>query len=276
MISIGKYSKLKILEKARDRFVLDALELGTASIASSELSDTVSVDDSIEVFLYHNSKSELVATIKKVPTVGQIAYLQVKSITKIGAFLDWGLEKDLFVPLAEQHRPLEVGKSYIVYLYLDKVSGRITASSKVNKFITDYAGDELKPNQEVDLVIANSTNIGYKAIINNSYWGILYSSEVFRRLSFGQSTKGYIKNIRDDGRIDLSLQLVHKDLDKNAELVEKYLIEHNGSAPFNDKSNPDDIVREFGISKAAFKRAIGTLLKKKKIIIRESGIYLNG
>ncbi|MEY8674352.1 S1 RNA-binding domain-containing protein [Francisella philomiragia] len=276
MISIGKYSKLKILEKARDRFVLDALELGKASIASSELSDTVSVDDSIEVFLYHNSKSELVATTKKVPTVGQIAYLQVKSITKIGAFLDWGLEKDLFVPLAEQHRPLEVGKSYIVYLYLDKVSGRITASSKVNKFITDYAGDELKPNQEVDLVIANSTNIGYKAIINNSYWGILYSSEVFRRLSFGQSTKGYIKNIRDDGRIDLSLQLVHKDLDKNAELVEKYLIEHNGSAPFNDKSNPDDIVREFGISKAAFKRAIGTLLKKKKIIIRESGIYLNG
>ncbi|MBK2295829.1 CvfB family protein [Francisella philomiragia] len=276
MISIGKYSKLKILEKARDRFVLDALELGTASIASSQLSDTVSVDDIVEVFLYHNSKSELVATTKKVPTVGQIAYLQVKSITKIGAFLDWGLEKDLFVPLAEQHRPLEVGKSYIVYLYLDKVSGRITASSKVNKFITDYAGDELKPNQEVDLVIANSTNIGYKAIINSSYWGIIYSTEVFRRLSFGQALKGYIKNIRDDGRIDLSLQLVHKDLDKNAELVEKYLIEHNGSAPFNDKSNPDDIVREFGISKAAFKRAIGTLLKKKKIIIRESGIYLNG
>ncbi len=276
MISIGKYSKLKILEKARDRFVLDALELGTASIASSELSDIVSVDDSIEVFLYHNSKSELVATTKKVPTVGQIAYLQVKSITRIGAFLDWGLEKDFFVPLVEQHRPLEVGKSYIVYLYLDKVSGRITASSKVNKFITDYAGDELKPNQEVDLVIANSTNIGYKAIINSSYWGIIYSTEVFRRLSFGQAVKGYIKNIRDDGRIDLSLQLVHKDLDKNAELVEKYLIEHNGSAPFNDKSNPDDIVREFGISKAAFKRAIGTLLKKKKIIIRESGIYLNG
>ncbi|AJI46911.1 GntR family transcriptional regulator [Francisella philomiragia] len=276
MISIGKYSKLKILEKARDRFVLDALELGTASIASSELSDTVSVDDIVEVFLYHNSKSELVATTKKVPTVGQIAYLQVKSITKIGAFLDWGLEKDLFVPLAEQHRPLEVGKSYIVYLYLDKVSGRITASSKVNKFITDYAGDELKPNQEVDLVIANSTNIGYKAIINSSYWGIIYSTEVFRRLSFGQALRGYIKNIRDDGRIDLSLQLVHKDLDKNAELVEKYLIEHNGSSPFNDKSNPDDIVREFGISKAAFKRAIGTLLKKKKIIIRESGIYLNG
>ncbi|AJI53258.1 S1 RNA-binding domain-containing protein [Francisella philomiragia] len=276
MISIGKYSKLKILEKAQDRFVLDALELGTASIASSELSDTVATGDSIEVFLYHNSKSELVATTKKVPTVGQIAYLQVKSITKIGAFLDWGLEKDLFVPLAEQHRPFEVSKSYIVCLYLDKVSGRITASSKVNKFITDYAGDELKPNQEVDLVIANSTNIGYKAIINSSYWGIIYSTEVFRRLSFGQSIKGYIKNIRDDGRIDLSLQLVHKDLDKNADLVEKYLIEHNGSAPFNDKSNPNDIVREFGISKAAFKRAIGTLLKKKKIVIRESGIYLNG
>lgn len=276
LISIGKYSRLKILEKTSNWLVLDALELGTANIASSEFCDTVNVGESVEVFLYHNSKAELIATTKRVPTVGQASYLRVKNITSIGAFLDWGLDKDLFVPLAEQHRPFEIGKSYIVYLYLDKINGRITASSKINKFIKDYAGNDITQNQEVDLIIANSTDIGYKAIINNSYWGIIYSSEVFKRLSFGQSVKGYIKNIRDDGRIDLSLQLVHKDLDRNADLVEKYLVEHNGSAPFNDKSNPNDIAREFGISKAAFKRAIGTLLKRKKIVIREGSIHLNG
>ncbi|MEY8765512.1 MULTISPECIES: CvfB family protein [Francisella] len=276
MISIGKYSRLKILEKTSNWLVLDALELGTANIASSEFCDTVNVGESVEVFLYHNSKAELIATTKRVPTVGQVSYLRVKNITDIGAFLDWGLDKDLFVPLAEQHRPFEIGKSYIVYLYLDKINRRITASSKINKFIKDYAGNDITQNQEVDLIIANSTDIGYKAIINNSYWGIIYSSEVFKRLSFGESVKGYIKNIRDDGRIDLSLQLVHKDLDRNADLVEKYLVEHNGSAPFNDKSNPNDIAREFGISKAAFKRAIGTLLKRKKIVIREGSIHLNG
>ncbi|AIT08813.1 GntR family transcriptional regulator [Candidatus Francisella endociliophora] len=276
MISIGKYHNLKVLEVNHKNLVLDALNLGDVELALSELTDVPEVGEELSVFLYQNSKSEVVATTKTVPTVGEVAYLEVKNITQIGAFLDWGLDKDLFVPLAEQHRPFELGKSYIVYLYLDKVNGRITASSKINKFITDYAGDDLKPNQEVDLLIANSTNIGYKAIINSKYWGILYGSEVFTRLSFGQSKKGYIKNIREDGRIDLSLQLAHKDLDKNAELVEKYLIAHDGSSPFNDKSSPDDIKREFGISKAAFKRAIGTLLKHKKIVIRDNGIYLNG
>ncbi|MED7819929.1 MULTISPECIES: CvfB family protein [unclassified Francisella] len=276
MISIGKYNSLKILDNKQYYLILDALELGQATLSISELKDIPKIGDNLEVFLYHNSKSELVATTKNVPVIGQVAYLQVKNLTKIGAFLDWGLEKDLFVPSAEQHRPFEIGKSYLVYLYLDKINGRITASSKINKFIKDYASDDLKPNQEVDLIIANSTNIGYKAIINDLYWGIIYGSEVFKRLSFGQSIKGYIKNIRDDGRIDLSLQLVHKDLDKNAALIEKYLVDHEGSAPFNDKSNPDDIIREFGMSKAAFKRAIGTLLKQKKILIKDNGIYLNG
>lgn len=276
MISIGKYHSLKVLEINDKNLVLDAQNLGNIELALSELTDTPKIGDELNVFLYQNSKSEVVATTKSVPTVGEVAYLEVKNITQIGAFLDWGLEKDLFVPLAEQHRPFELGKSYIVYLYLDKVNGRITASSKINKFITDYASDELKPNQEVDLIIANSSDIGYKAIINSKYWGILYGSEVFTRLSFGQSKKGYIKNIREDGRIDLSLQLAHKDLDKNAEFIEKYLIAHDGSTSFNDKSNPDDIKREFGISKAAFKRAIGTLLKHKKIVIKDNGIYLNG
>lgn len=276
MISIGKYHNLEVLDKKNNALVLDALELGQATLVLGDLKNIPKIGDYIEVFLYQNSKSELIATTKKVPSIGELAYLRVKNLTPIGAFLDWGLEKDLFVSLAEQHRPFEQGKSYIVYLYLDKVNGRITASSKINKFIKDDASGVFKVSQEVNLIIANSTDIGYKAIINNAFWGILYKSEIFQKLSFGQSVNGYIKNIRDDGRVDLSLQLAHKDLDKNAELIEKYLIAHNGSAPYNDKSDPKDIQREFGISKAAFKRAIGTLLKQNKILIKDSGIYLNG
>ncbi|MFC4891570.1 S1 RNA-binding domain-containing protein [Pseudofrancisella aestuarii] len=275
MISIGKYHNLKVLDKKANYIILDALELGEAILPVSE-GQNLETGDNVQVFLYHNSNSGLVATMKSgIPAVGEVAYLKVKSIGKIGAFLDWGLDKDLFVPLAEQHRPFEEEKSYLVYLYLDKISGRITASSKINKFIKDYAEGDLEANQEVDLIIANSTTIGHKAIINNTYWGVLYSSEVFTRLSFGQSIKGYIKNVRDDGRIDLSLQLVHKDLDKNASLIEDYLVTHRGFAPFNDKSDPEAIKRQFGISKLAFKRAIGTLLKQQKISIKEDGIYLN-
>ncbi|APC97968.1 CvfB family protein [Francisella frigiditurris] len=275
MISIGKYHNLKVLDKKANYIILDALELGEAILPVSE-GQNLETGDNVQVFLYHNSNSGLVATMKSgISAVGEVAYLTVKSIGKIGAFLDWGLDKDLFVPLAEQHRPFEEGKSYLVYLYLDKISGRITASSKINKFIKDYAEGDLEANQEVNLIIANSTTIGYKAIINNTYWGVLYSSEVFTRLSFGQSIKGYIKNVRDDGRIDLSLQLVHKDLDKNASLIEDYLETHRGFAPFNDKSDPEAIKRQFGISKLAFKRAIGTLLKQQKISIKEDGIYLN-
>lgn len=264
------------MDKSFGFLYLDAANLGAAKLSHKDSREVFEIGDEADVFLYEDSKSELRATTKSVPTVGQIAYLPLKSMTEIGAFMDWGLDKDLYVPLAEQHRPFEDDKSYLVYLYLDKVNGRITASSKINKFITDFPdADEYKVGQEVHLIIGNTTDIGFKAVINNIHWGVLYNNEVFQQLSFGQSLKGYIKNIREDRRIDLILQQpLHKALDQNASMIETYLNDNNGFAPFNDKSNPAAIKSTFGISKAVFKKSLGSLYKNKIIVIKDDGIYL--
>ena len=273
MITLGSYHSLRIIDVCEHILHLDAENLGVATLLKKELENELNVGDNITVLLYENSKSDLMATTKKVPTVGEIAFLPVKSIISIGAFLDWGLDKDLLVPLAEQHRPFELGKSYLVHIYLDSVNSRLTASSKINKFISDFDDGDFEAGQEVDLIIGGSTDIGYKAIVNNTHWGVLYNNEIFQRLSFGQSLKGYIKTIREDGKIDLSLQLsAHKDLDKNAQKIHEYLKENNGFAPFHDKSDPSEIKRVFGLSKANFKKAIGGLFKQKVILIKADGI----
>ena len=163
----------------------------------------------------------------------------------------------------------------MVYIYLDRVNSRLTASSKINKFILDFDNGDFSVGQEVDLIIGNSTDIGYKAIVNNSHWGVLYSNEIFQRLSFGQLLKGYIKNIRTDARIDLSLQLsAYQDFDRNSQNIHEYLRNNNGFAPFHDKSDPIEIKRVFGLSKANFKKTIGRLFKQKIIVIKADGIYL--
>jgi hypothetical protein len=280
LITLGSYYNLQIVDVSEYVIHLDAKNLGVATLVKKELSEedktSLKIGDEISVLLYENSKSELMATTKKVPAVGEIAFLPVKSMIGIGAFLDWGLDKDLLVPLAEQHRPFELGKSYLVKIYLDKLNGRLTASSKINKFITDFDDGNFNVGQEVNLIIGGTTDIGYKAVINNTHWGVLYNNEVFQRLSFGQSISGYIKAIRDDGKIDLTLQLqAYKHLDKNAQKIEDYLRKNDGFAPFHDKSDPSEIKRVFGLSKANFKKAIGGLFRQKKIVIKPDGIYLN-
>lgn len=276
MITIGKYHTLKVIDDSYTNLILDGQNLGDIQLSKTPSNEDLKIGDTVKVFIYQNSKNEYVATTKEnIACVGEFAYLPYINSISSGAFLDWGIDKDLFVPLAEQHRPFENGKSYIVHIYLDKVHGRPTASSKINKFLSDFNDDTFEKGQEVDLIINNSTDFGYKAIINNSHWGTLYKNEVFQKLSFGQSIKGYIKNIRDDGKIDLSLSLTHKDLDKNAELIEKMLRENDGFLPYHDKSNPKAIQQKFGLSKGAFKKAIGTLFKKKIITIKNDGVYLS-
>jgi predicted RNA-binding protein (virulence factor B family) len=169
---------------------------------------------------------------------------------------------------------MEVGHSYLVYLYLDKNDGRIVASSKIDKFLDDERPHNFRPRQAVDLIIANSTDLGYKAIINHSHWGVLYKSDVYERLSFGQSIRGFIKYVRPDGKIDLILQGGKETRDKNAEIIENYLRQQKGFAPLNDKTNPQLITDLFGMSKGAFKKAIGNLYKQRVITIEEDGIRL--
>ena len=275
MITIGKTYVLEVVKRIDFGFYLDAEDLDNVLLPSKYAPDELAVGDTIEVFLYLDSEDRPVATTQKPKAcVGEFAYLEVVDNSGVGAFLDWGLEKDVLVPFAEQHRPMEVGSSYLVYLYIDRVDGRIVASSKIDSFLSDDSPHSYKPQQAVDLIIANSTELGYKAIVNHSDWGVLYKNEVYQRLSFGQSIKGFIKYIRPDGKIDLSLQGGQEARDKNTQKVLNHLQEQGGFAAVHDKSDPQLIAELFGMSKGAFKKAIGGLYKQRVIRIEKDGIYL--
>jgi predicted RNA-binding protein (virulence factor B family) len=275
MIQLGRTYTLDVVKKVDFGFYLAAGELGEVLLPRKYAPDNLRVGTAVEVFLYLDSNALPVATTQKPRAqVGEFAYLKVVDTSNVGAFLDWGLDKDLLVPFAEQHRPMEVGRSYLVTLYIDSNDGRIVASSKIDKFLDDDRPHRFKPGQAVDLIIANSTDLGYKAIINHTHWGVLYKDEVFQRLSFGQSIKGFIKRIRADGKIDLTLQGGQVTRDKNAEVILNYLKSQNGFAPVHDKSDPKLIADLFGISKGAFKKAIGGLYKKRIISIEKDGIHL--
>ncbi len=275
MISIGTNHTLEVVKTVPFGFYLDAGDLDEVLLPRKQAPKGLSVGDYIDVFLYLDSEDRPIATTKTPKArVGEFAYLKVLALTDVGAFLDWGLDKDLLVPFGEQHRPMEVEHAYLVYLYLDKVDGRITASSKVDKFLDYERAHDFKPRQAVSLIIANSTDLGYKAIINHSHWGMLYKDEVHQRLSFGQNKKGFIKHIRPDGRIDLSLQGGQETRDKYAKIILIYLKQKNGFAPVHDKSDPQLIADLFGMSKGAFKKAIGGLYKERIITIEKDGIRL--
>lgn len=275
MIKVGHTHQLEVIKALDFGFYLDAKELGEVLLPNKYAPKDLSVGDSLYVFLYLDSEDRPIATTKTPKAkVGEFAYLKVVARTHVGAFLDWGLEKDVLVPFAEQHLAMDVDKSYLVYLYLDKNDGRIVASSKIDKFLDDEKPHDYTPQQQVDLIIANSTDLGFKAIINHSHWGVLYKNDVFQTLSFGQSKKGFIKRIRPDGKIDLSLQGGKETRDKYSKIILNYLEKHNGFAHIHDKSSPEIIADTFGMSKGAFKKAIGGLYKQRIISISKDGIRL--
>lgn len=275
MITLGKTYELNVVKKVEFGFYLDAKELGEVLLPRKYVPPCLAVGDVIEVFLYLDSENRPVATTQQPKAqVGEFAYLTVVASTAVGAFLDWGLEKDVLVPFSEQHKPMEVGHTYLVYLYLDKIHGRITATSKIDKMLDDDKPHDYKPRQAVNLIIANSTDLGYKVIINHSHWGMLYKEDVFERLSFGQSINGYIKHIRPDRKINVSLHGGQETRDKYENIIVNHLKKQNGFAPVHDNSDPKLISELLGMSKGAFKKAIGSLYKQKIITISKDGITL--
>ncbi len=274
MVEIGKTYILEVVKESEFGVYLDAENLGELLLPSKHTPNNLSIGDTVEVFLYLDSEDRPIATTQTPNAeVGDFAYLEVKDNTTIGAFLDWGLDKDVLVPFAEQHRPMIVGNSYIVFLYLDN-QGRITATSKIDKIVREDAQHDFRPQQPVDLIIGNSTELGFKAIVDQSHWGLLYKDDVDQRLSFGQSIQGYIKHIRADGKIDLSLKSGQQIRDNYRRVIQDYLRDHNGYAPVHDKSPPAQIFDLFGMSKRQFKTAIGGLYKQKIIAIEKDGIRL--
>lgn len=275
MIKIGQSYELEVIKFVDFGVYLDAKNLGELLLPRKHAPEGLSIGEFVDVFIYLDSEDRPVATTQEPKAgVGEFAYLKVVDSNNIGAFIDWGLDKDVLVPFAEQHRPMEVGNSYLVYLYIDKVDGRIVASSKVDKFLDDETPHDFIPQQPVNLVIANSTDLGFKAIVNHSHWGVLYKNEVHERLSFGQYKTGFIKHIRPDRKIDLSLQSGQETRDKYATIIENYLLKQDGFAPVHAKSDPQLISELFGMSKSAFKKTIGGLYKQRIISIEKEGIRL--
>lgn len=274
MIDIGSTYSLVVIKETEFGVYLDAEDLGEILLPAKHVPNNLSIDDTVEVFLYTDSEDRPIATTQTPKAeVGEFAYLEVKENTQVGAFLDWGLDKDVLVPFAEQHRPMTVGESYIVFLYLDN-QDRITATSKIDKIVSEDDEHEFRPQQSVDLIIGNSTDLGFKAIVDHSHWGLLYKDEVDQQLSFGQSVQGYIKHVREDGKIDLSLKSSRQIREDYSQVIQDYLRDHDGFAPIHDKSPPDQISELLGMSKGQFKKAIGGLYKRRIITIEKDGIRL--
>ena len=275
MVQIGKYNTLRIVKELDFGIYLDGEEYGEILMPKRYVPDNCKIDDTIEAFIYFDSEDRIIATTEKpIAIVGDFAFLKVVSVNSVGAFLDWGLPKDLLVPFREQKVNMEEGKSYIVYIYVDYASKRIAASAKLDKHL-DNLPPKYQVNEQVDLLIYSQTDIGYKAIINNLHWGILYKNEVFTTLQKGQKIKGYIKKIREDEKIDLCLQLPgYEKVDEIAESILEKIRLNNGTIKISDKSPADEIYDKFKISKKNFKKAIGALYKERKINISESNITL--
>lgn len=275
MAEIGKYNTLKVVKTVEFGVYLNGGGQGEILLPTRYVPENIAVNDELEVFIYLDSEDRIIATTETpFATVNEFAFLEVKANTPVGAFLDWGLPKDLFVPFREQKTRMIEGESYVVYIYFDMESRRIAASSKLDKFV-DNIPVEYEEGQKVELLIANKTNLGFRVIIEDAHWGILYENEVFTPLSPGQRIFGYIKKIREDEKIDLSLyKQGYQQIDDTSETLLNYLKNTTGKIPLTDKSSPEEISRLFGISKKSFKKAIGNLYKRKLISIEEDGISL--
>lgn len=275
MASIGKHNTLPIVAINESGVYLNAGDLGEILLPKRFTPADCQVGQDLRVFLYVDTADRIVATTEKpLAEVDQFASLKVSQVNKMGAFLDWGLPKDLLVPFNQQHTKMEVGKYYLVRIFLDLKTERLVASSKLDKFI-DIWPAEYQKWDKVKLTIATKTDLGFKAIINDLHWGLLYDNEIFKPLRTGKKITGYIKQIREDGRIDLSLTRSGEGKVKDfSDKLLAHIAENNGFSPLHDKSSPELIKRTLGVSKKTFKATVGNLLKKGKIAIEANGIRL--
>jgi len=275
MAEIGKFNTLEILRETDNGVYLDGGEHGEILMPRKYVEEEMKEQGTAEVFVYTDSEDRLVATTEKpLATVGEFARLTVKATAKFGAFLDWGLAKDLLVPFSEQRSKMQEGNSYWVYVYLDLLTNRVVASAKLHKFL-DNTPPEYTKGQEVSLIILEETDLGYKAIINQEHTGMLYKNQVFRQLEIGSQTKGYIAKIRNDEKIDLMLEEPgYEKVDSISEKILTALEASGGFMAVSDKSSPEMIKAMFGISKKNFKKAIGGLYKKRLITFVSDGIKM--
>ncbi|HOP15215.1 MAG: GntR family transcriptional regulator [Chromatiaceae bacterium] len=275
MVYVGRKNRLRVVKTVAFGVYLDGGESGEILLPRRDVPDGCKPGDWLHVFIYNDSDDRLIAT-RETPAamVGECAYLMVRQQNDVGTFLDWGLSKDLLVPFNEQAWPMHQGRSYVVCVYLDEDTKRIAASTKYSRHLSED-GSGFTPGDEVKLMIAATTELGYKAVINNSHLGLIFKADVFQPLKFGQQLRGYIKTIRDDGKIDLALQPASAEVvDQLEGAILDYMRHNGGVSRITDKSPPDLIYKTFKASKANYKRALGRLYKKRRISIEKYQIVL--
>jgi predicted RNA-binding protein (virulence factor B family) len=277
MAELGRKATLRIVRKTDFGFYLDGGSLGEILMPKRYITPGMQIDQTVEVFVFLDGEERLVATTETpVAQVGEFGYMKVSKIEKVGAFLDWGVSKELLVPFSEQRVKMEQARSYLVFVYVDTKTDRIVASSRLEKFLSKEV-PSYPFGQEVNGIVWVQTDLGYKVIVEGTYIGMLYKNEVFRKLNPGLPVTVYVKKVRDDGKLDLSLEkpgfkraVSHED--KIIEMLQKA----GGFLPYGDKTDPDVIYQIFGMSKKLFKQVIGGLFRQKKITIVPEGIRLNG
>jgi len=275
MAELGKLNTLTVLKKLDFGIYLDGGDGEEILLPRRYVPEGCSVGDKLEVFVYLDSEDMLIATTETPKaTVGECAFLKVLDVNRIGAFLDWGLPKDLLVPFGEQQKPMQVGEYYVVYLYIDPASERIAASTRLDKFLADTS-PYYKEQQQVDLLICGRTDLGYKAVVDGGTIGLLFNSDAFKSIRIGQTMKGYIKRIREDKKLDLCLQLVSREaLDDLSEKILAFIKTEGGKTTLTEKSPAETISKQFGVSKSSYKKALGKLYKKRLILIEKTHIEL--
>ena len=277
MLRAGRIQKLTVSRSSDYGLYLADEEQNEGLLPNRYISLTDKPGDEKEVFLYHDSEDRLVATTETpLLRVGEAGYLRVVDKTAHGAFLDWGLYgKDLFLPNRNQQGGIIAGRSYIVYLYEDSVTGRCVATCKLKSFINNDS-ITVAPRQEVDLLVASESPIGYRVIINNRHWGMLYRNQLFRPIAVGDRTKGYVRKLTEDNRIDVSLQQEgFAQVKDSAEVLLQLVRDNGGFLPLNDDSAPEEVNRLTQTSKKVFKRSLGMLLKRGAVTVDEQGIKIN-
>ena len=275
MAQVGRFNKLEVIKEVDFGVYLDGGELDSILLPQRYVPEGCELGDWVDVFLYFDSEDLLIANTETPRVeVGRCEMLKVIDINNAGAFMDWGLPKDLLVPYSEQLKPMEVGYSYVVYVFHDQDSDRIAASTRLQ----DYLAEEsvwVKPRQAVELLIAGRTDLGYKAVINDQYLGLIFRDDAFRPLKVGERLPGFIKNIRSDGKIDLVISqgTLQGDHDLGEQIVEN-LRASGGVSTLTDKSEPDEIYRTFKVSKKKYKQALGSLYRSKRILLSAEKIQL--
>lgn len=275
MIKLGEYNTLTILRETEPGLYLGDDEDNVVLLPHKYKPEEYEIGQELKVFVYlDNEERPISTTLDPFLELNTFGYLHCSAVTEFGAFMDWGLEKQLFVPFKEQARPMKQGSWYIVYLYLDEKTNRLVGSSKTNNFLQN---DNLtvKPYEEVEILVTHITEKGANAIVNGLHKGLIYAEDIFEDIRSGDRIKAYIKNIREDNKIDLVLQVPgYRSIEPNANYIREELEAAGGFLPLHDKSSPDDIKNQLGMSKKSFKKAIGTLYKDKQILIKEDGIEL--